>query len=85
MVPYLGDTGKACKYGKKAYKTGEKLTNKLANKQFRDVARELGMNKTKQKEFSKYLHQRKKWDGMGGADNYSYDELQELGKEFLNK
>jgi len=23
--------------------------------------------------------------GMGGADNYSYDELQELGKEFLNK
>ncbi len=65
------------KMGKQKGSSAEKMPD--------DVARLLKIKDIKK--FKKYLHQVKKQEGRGGADNYNWDELIEIGKEFkqLNK
>jgi RHS repeat-associated protein len=50
-----------------------------AEKMPRDVAKKLGIN---ERDFSKYIHKIKQKKGMGGADNFTWDELMELGEDF---
>jgi len=38
----------------------------------------------KRKEFGKFVEAVKKEMGRGGADNFTYKELEDLAREFLN-
>ncbi|MBA4137241.1 MAG: hypothetical protein C0518_08000 [Opitutus sp.] len=76
IVPYVGDLAKGGKYGAKAFKAG----NKIANKQVGAVANEFGIAR---REFSEFVHEAKRMEGRGGADNFTYEELRQLAQEFL--
>lgn len=58
------------------------LTHKLINKQIDDVARKYKINR---KEFGKYIEKLKKNEGRGGADNYSWRELEDIAKKYSEK
>ena len=63
-----------------------KSTNGFARKQVDDVAREFGIKGVECKEFGKYIEMLKDdVDRMGGAQNYSYQELREIAKEFKGR
>jgi RHS repeat-associated protein len=81
VIPYIGDVGKAGKYGSKVFKAG----NKLAKKQVHSVGQELGISGVARKEFGAFIEKTKRMEGRGGADNFTYEELRQLGKEFLGQ
>lgn len=63
-----------------------KSTNSHARKQVDDVAREFGLTGAERKEFGKYIEELKEdVDHMSGAQNYSYQELREIAREFKEK
>ena len=59
-----------------------KSTNGFARKQVDDVAREFGIKGIERKEFRDYIERLKHLEGRGGAQNYTYKELQEIAREF---
>jgi len=59
--------------------------NSSYNQQFDDVANELGMTDEEKYDFKQYVEDAKQSEGRGGNDNYTYQQLKSLGKEFLNK
>lgn len=61
------------KMGKQKGSSSEKMPN--------DVAKKLKIKNVKK--FNDYLHKVKKLEGRGGADNYTWDELIEIGEEFI--
>ena len=74
---------KGGKAGFKALTRGTaKGAQKLAQKQVDDVAKALKMTPIERKEFGKYIEKTKDMSGRGGADNYTYQQLIEIGKEF---
>jgi RHS repeat-associated protein len=60
-------------------------SNKIFNKQVSDVAKQLGMKGVEKKEFGNYIEFVKDSIGKKGADNFTYKELLELGKEFMQQ
>lgn len=79
-VPGFGD---AAKGGSKLYKGARKAaksTNRWANKQIDDIAKKFGIDRNG---FSDFIHSRKADDHRGGADNYSWKELLDLAKEYI--
>jgi len=81
--------GKAVKpvAGKIAGKYSGKIamvSNKLGKKQVDSIAKKLKIEGIARKEFGDFIEETKRMEGRGGADNYKYEELYELGKEFLN-
>ena len=68
-----GGSEKFEKMGKQKGSSSEKMPD--------DVAKKLGIKN--KKKFMDYLHKLKKAEKRGGADNYTWDELLEIGKEFL--
>jgi hypothetical protein len=70
------------KGGKNAAKFG---ANRVAKKQVDAVAQQLKMTGAQRKKFGKFIETTKGREGRGGADNFDYDELIELGKEFLGR
>ncbi len=57
--------------------------NQAANREVSAVARALKMTGEQTKNFSKYIHEIKGSVGKGGANNFEFQDLKELGKEFL--
>lgn len=51
--------------------------------QIDEIARKHGMTSTQRKEFGKFVEDVKYEMGRGGADNLSWNDLDELAKEFL--
>ena len=63
-----------------------KSTNGFARKQVDDVAREFGIKGVERNEFGKYIEMLKDdVDRMGGAQNYSYQELRRIAREFKGR
>ena len=85
-IPGFGDVaksgGKLYKGAGKAQKAGKawKSTNRRANKQIDDIAKRFGIDRNG---FSDFIHSRKADDHRGGADNYSWKELLDLAKEYI--
>lgn len=66
--------------GSRNAKRGDKMgSNKQANKQIDDIANKYKINR---KEFGKYVERTKRANGQGGADNFSWRELEELASKF---
>lgn len=60
-----------------------RVGNSLVNKMVTDVANKLKMTPIQRREFGSYIEAVK--DGVrGGADNYRFKQILEIGKEFLN-
>lgn len=53
--------------------------NRRDRQQIEDAAKQAGIDR---KEFRKYVHDVKRGEGRGGAENFSYEELIELAEEF---
>jgi hypothetical protein len=54
--------------------------NQRANKQFDDAVKDLKIND--RNGFSKFLHKEKERLGKGGSDNFTWQQLQQLGEKF---
>ena len=54
--------------------------NQRANKQFNDVVKTMKIND--RDSFSDFLHKEKLRLGKGGADNFSWDDLKKLAKNY---
>ena len=81
--------GKAVKpvAGKIAGKYSGKIamvSNKVGKKQVDSIAQKLKIKGVARKEFGKFIEKTKASEGRGGADNFTYEDLDQLGKEFLN-
>ena len=72
---------KAIEKGSKS-RTTKKGANKLDNRQIRDAANEAGIPKDRLHDFGKYIEKMKKNSGRGGRDNFSFEELRDLAREF---
>jgi hypothetical protein len=60
---------------------GNVYAKKQDGKQFDDVCKELGIKN--KKAFSEYLHKVKKAEGRGPNDHYAYEDLLQIGKDYL--
>ena len=63
----------------------KETSNKKANKQMDDVAKEFRMTKKQRWGFRDFIEGFKDSVGRGGADNYTYQELRDKAKEYLNE
>ena len=71
--------------GKLATNAGfARIGNSRANAMFRDVAKQLKMKPEQVIEFRAYIEEFKGMAGRGGKDNFGFQKLKELGKEFLD-
>ena len=61
-----------------------RIGNTVAKEQFNAITKALKISGSLKHEFSKYIHMLKDSVGRGGSDNYSYQELIQIGKEFLS-
>ena len=78
-IPGFGD---AAKGGSKLYKGARKAaksTNRRANKQIDDIAKKFGIDRNR---FGEYIHGSKDGVGRGGADNFTWPELEDLATEY---
>jgi RHS repeat-associated protein len=78
-IPGFGD---AAKGGSKLYKGARKAaksTNRRANKQIDDIAKKFGIDRNR---FGEYIHGSKDGVGRGGADNFTWPELEDLAREY---
>ena len=83
-IPGLGDMVKGGRKLSKAAKRARKVaksTNRRANKQIDDIAKRFGINRD---DSGDYIHGRKANDHRGGADNYSWRELEEMANEYFD-
>jgi len=64
---------------------GGSPSNKKANKQVDDVAKEFDMTEKQRWSFRKYIEKLKEKVDRGGADNFTYQELRDVAKEFLDE
>jgi hypothetical protein len=74
--------GDAAKGGSKLYKGARKAaksTNRRANKQIDDIAKKFGIDRNR---FGEYIHGSKDGVGRGGADNFTWPELEDLAREY---
>ena len=85
MVPIAGwgaTGGKLGMKGAKAAGIGKMGYNKKVNKMVDDIANKHNLNR---KNFGEYIHKQKAIEGKGGADNYTWKELEELANKFKTK
>lgn len=72
---------KLLKDSRKSKKT-KKGANKKDRKQVGDAARDAGIPKDRRRDFGDFLEKIKREEGRGGRDNFDFDELRDLAKEF---
>ena len=85
MVPFAGwaaTGGKLGVKGAKAAKVGKMGFNTKVNKMVDDVAK---INKIDRKGFGEYIHKQKAIEGRGGADNYTWKELEQMANKYKKK
>jgi len=80
IVAIGGIIAKSKMDGKK-FRPKTRGANKKDRKQVDDAARSAGINR---KEFGKFIEKKKKSEGKGGSDNYSYSDLLDLADQFKN-
>ncbi len=56
--------------------------NKKDKKQVNDAANDAGIPKDRRRDFGKFIEDIKRDEGRGGRDNFGFDELKDLAKEF---
>ena len=75
--PQTGVQADFAKKGGKGKKRGK--DRKKQKNQVKDIARRLGLDPSK---FSRFIHDEKRTTGRGGADNFTFEELMDLGQTF---
>jgi RHS repeat-associated protein len=65
--------------GREDYREKTRGANANDKQQIDNVAKETGIDRDK---FGKFIHEMKKVEGRGPTDNFKYDELRDLAKQF---
>ena len=80
-IPGLGDAAKGGKKFSNGTRKAVKGANRRANQQVDDIARQFRINRA---DFGKYIDKVKFGTGRGGADNFKWEELKDLAKEYID-